>query len=270
MYRVKYDNELKGYLITYIDILKEEYKLSKLRSMIKHQVLSNARLYLIKRENNQYQRWLRNFILPSDIISNEYKNSINEYWGRFGVSISGEWHKFYASRTGMEDVRFIDDAIFYSRFLPILNRQDMSKAYADKNFLDLNFADIHRPRTIMRNINGFFIDKDGRYYSRQEAVKKCMEDERIIIKSALDSCGGRNIDIINFADYSSLYEYKEMINKSFDSHQENFIVQEVITQHPELEKLNKTTLNTIRVTSLLWEGEVYILNPFFSRGYFRS
>lgn len=235
---------------------------------IKNCIIDKTKSYLIKKEQKQYMRWLSGYISDSDKLTKNQADNIKKYWKELGGDISAEWHRFYQSRSGIEDRRFIDDSLFYSRMFPLLNRQELQKAYADKNNYDVLFADIPRPRTIVRNINGYFYTDDGRLLTESQAIYMCADEETFIIKPTLDSCGGRGIEIINNQRLGSdsLDKMVKAIKNSFDAHKKDYIVQEVIEQSNELRKLNKTTLNTMRVSSVFFKGEPYICNPFFRVG----
>ena len=54
--------------------------------------------------------------------------------------------------------------------------------------------------------------------------------------------------------------------QEFDAFGCNFLAQEVMEQHPVLRKLNDSSLNTVRIVSFLFEGEVYVLSSILRMG----
>lgn len=72
----------------------------------------------------------------------------------------------------------------------------------------------------------------------------------LIIKKSVLSSGGKSI---------SLYEKPTVADEIFNKYKRNFVVQEVVRQHPVLSDLNPTSLNTIRIISFNFKGEVRIL-----------
>lgn len=85
--------------------------------------------------------------------------------------------------------------------------------------------------------------------------------EEFLIKPSIDSGEGRLI---------SFFEVGKFVKKDIESAMEkmkaNFIVQESVKQHDTLKRLNPSSLNTIRVVSFFFEGEVYILSAILRMG----
>ena len=87
--------------------------------------------------------------------------------------------------------------------------------------------------------------------SQTEFESFCLGLDKVIVKP-IDGGAGHGVHIVelNFADdVAALYE--EVKNT-------NSIVEEVIVQHDDIRRLNPSSVNTIRVYSVLYNGEVYI------------
>ena len=50
------------------------------------------------------------------------------------------------------------------------------------------------------------------------------------------------------------------MSQLFDKFEANFVVQRLVRQHPDLARINKESLNTVRVMSFRFKGEVHILS----------
>lgn len=209
-----------------------------------------------KREIN---RWVKEF---EDIkLSDNFKKRIDEYWKQYGVRVSKDWFRFYLGCTGIEDVRFVENGLWYSQILCRLNRFDLYLAYEDKNQYDELFAGrVRLPETVVRNINGVFYSADYNPITEKEAIKSVLAMPRVIVKPTLESGGGKGILVINNINSNSESEILKAIR------QKNVIVQKFLEQSKTYSLFNPETINTIRVVSFFWQGNVYILTIYLRVG----
>ena len=215
--------------------------------------VKEARIYYKERKHKkEAEAYLEN--ISNKKISKEYKKAIDEYWSRYRIKVSGRWHHLFALCSGIEDVRYIDVGLFYSRIIGRLNFQRFSEAYDDKCRYDAMFDDIKQPKTIVKNVNGYFFDEAGYVISKDTAETAIREYGKCIAKPSIGTSGGHGIVVLNRTDEVN---YKEGLNKLLNK--KNYIVQEFIGQNPVLMDLNPSSVNTIRLMSFLWKGEVYIL-----------
>ena len=103
--------------------------------------------------------------------------------------------------------------------------------------------------------NHLFADYIGRKWfdaetmSWEEFEAFCAGMDRVIVKP-MESCGGKGIYI---------YELKDGKRELFDQITgKHFIVEEVLVQHESLKKLNPSSVNTVRVYTVLHKDEVTI------------
>ncbi|WP_223701114.1 sugar-transfer associated ATP-grasp domain-containing protein [Sutcliffiella deserti] len=205
-----------------------------------------------------FYKWqIRNKLLKkTDTIDEQFKEEIKAYWNKFNIKISTDWHKWYYSRNGVKDVRYIPEDIFYCVIEPYYNRVDFVKAYSDKSLHSIWFSDVKRPITIAKNMNGICYDDSFNPITLDELLDRCSKRSSIIIKPSIESGGGKNISFVN-AENS-----EDMRNKTYlelNDFKKDYVIQEILEQHETINQLNPTSINTIRVTSLLKDNKVNLL-----------
>lgn len=85
--------------------------------------------------------------------------------------------------------------------------------------------------------------------SKSEFVDFMQEFDEIICKPD-DLCCGQGVDKLKKADFKSFDDmYTELKNRNIS------IVEEVVVQHDDMNKLNPSSVNTIRVYTILFEGK---------------
>lgn len=100
--------------------------------------------------------------------------------------------------------------------------------------------------------------------SLEDAIDICMEQEEIIVKPSMDSCGGDGISFVKIENKSD--SFKNKLREILNSYRENYLVQVIFKQHAYMEQFNDTSINTIRVMSFLYKGQVHILSSIIRFG----
>ncbi|MGI6777074.1 MAG: sugar-transfer associated ATP-grasp domain-containing protein [Acetivibrionales bacterium] len=171
------------------------------------------------------------------------------------------WYDLYCYKDGGYDPRYIPEDIYWQKIYPVFNKPSFRHAYTDKCFYRQLFPYIKQPRTILRNSNHCFFDDSGMILSIDQAISLLESEKRFVIKPAIYS--GEGVDIF-------FYEKKD--NDDIDlqdllrSYGSDYIVQEVATQHRVLASIHPESLNTIRVISFLFQGEVHISSSILRMG----
>lgn len=198
------------------------------------------------------------FLNKNDTISDSYKQKIKDYWKSYNVNINTNWHKWYSSRNSINDAKYIPEYLYYSVIEPFYNKIEFSDAYADKAFQSKLFQNVKAPITIAKNISGTYYDNNFNIITKDELIRKCISSERVVIKPAIDSGGGRDIIFIDINEVTNMHEE---VSNAIDKFTKNYIIQEIIDQHVDLKRINPESINTIRAMSLLLDGEVYVISP---------
>lgn len=189
------------------------------------------------------------------------KEELDHYWADF-EKIDSLWHKAYWASSGIWDVRYIPEDIFYRKIEPKLNRYYMRGPYSDKNIYDQLYPEFQKPETIIRNVNGRYYSKDYNEMDQHIAlsyVQVIASEDKFVIKPTLSTGAGKNVQIFDFrGDHPALI--REHIEKAFKEYGKDFIVQKYLYQHDLLSEMHPNSLNTIRAISLRLNGEINILS----------
>lgn len=192
----------------------------------------------------------------------EYKTVVMPFWKRFGYKPNEMWFQIYCDREKKIDPRYMPDDLYYGELVPYFSNTQFRRFAEDKCYHDVWFSDLKRPVTVCKNIAGVFYDGQNNIIDKKQAVDLCIgRDYEMIIKPSIDSGEGR---LISF--YNPKKDKPCKLKNIIDDLEANFIVQDVLKQHTVLERMNPTSLNTIRVVSFLFEGEVHILSTILRIG----
>lgn len=198
-------------------------------------------------------------------LTQQQKEEISAFWKKYrNIDKEMEWFAFYnASCQDKERLKYyIPDGVYFTDIDAEWTSPRRSDDLDDKNLYDLYFHDLKMPRTVIRVINGFLLDKDYHTISTEQALDLCEAAGVVVCKEARLSQGGHGV---NFFDFSkrSREEFRQWLDKVKD---ENINVQEVIRQHECLNKIHANSINSVRIISFMLDGEVHILSSILRMG----
>lgn len=93
----------------------------------------------------------------------------------------------------------------------------------------------------------------------EEVLQKCAQRDSVVIKPAKGSSGGVGVKIITKEDCDSCISL-------FSSSKIDLIVQDRIVQHKVLQEIHPSSVNTIRLMTLLFKGQVSMLSAVLRMG----
>ena len=223
-------------------------------------IKSKLQDYEIWRIEKNYEKAIKKSMLlcPMKPLSKGQVADIKSYFIKhFGREIPTYWHQYLYSRNGVYSEKYIPASIYNSEIIYRLNKFQFRHAYVDKGFYDTLFPDINRPKTIVKNVNGYYYD-DSNPLTLEEAVERCANLDGAIIKPTLEGTWGQGVKLIQ-TENGVVSGLNCTIQELFNKYKRSFIVQERLEQHDGISKLNPTSLNTLRVMSYRRGNEVIIL-----------
>jgi len=184
--------------------------------------------------------YFKDHVMPQGFDYKAHKKELSPYYADRGFKVSMMFADYFSRLNGIESDRYLSMDVYYFFVIPALNRYDFINAYLDKNIYSELFPNVRQPLTIVKNMHGHYYC-DGKEISLQQAVERvCRYDGEMMIKPTVETCNGDGVDQITDVDPGS-------VQALFSRYDINFIVQEKASQHPDLQRVNPTSLNSMRL-----------------------
>ncbi|HDZ03949.1 hypothetical protein LCGC14_0132130 [marine sediment metagenome] len=206
-----------------------------------------------------YNKKINNILLKTKIknLRNKEKLTIKNKFNALGFkNISLKWHQFYCHVYGKILTEFIPESLYYTQIEGSLNRSIMFPAMEDKNLLDYFLSKDLLPEVVVKNINGFFYVNDTQT-NLKIAAEKCLEYDQLVIKPTIGTAGGFGVKKIELLTKKDGFTY---LKELFAQYKSDFNLQVILQQHEAIEKLNKSSINTLRIMSYMNNQGVHILS----------
>lgn len=190
-------------------------------------------------------------------LSEKQKKDITDYWKGYGIRIKDfSQFQWYYGKTGIEDPRFIPQDIWKNVILPYYNRKEYEPVYKNKYLFDTFLPKCSFPKTIVKRADGLFYDKYGKTITEQQAVQLITAYSEVIVKNATDTGQGKNVAKYTISSTEDATKILSLWKEKND-----YLVQEVIQQHPFFAQFNESSVNIIRFNSLFLNDKVYVHTP---------
>ena len=199
---------------------------------------------------------------PIEHFGKKYREIVVPYWKKYRVSPGKRWYRVYWDANQSESPRFIPNDLWLTKILPHFNTVLYSKgALQDKCLHSVFLPDIKRPETVVKNVAGVFYTDDLESIGEEEAVRRIKGCGDQIIKPSVGTSQGHGISFIDGETRS-----EEEIREILKSYKRNYIVQKVLKQHETMRMLNEASVNTVRVISFFYKGEIRFLSSILRIG----
>ena len=199
-----------------------------------------------------------------------YREEVRPYWAKFGLRPGPLWFKYYNKMNGAMDPRYVPNDLHYKYVVPFFDDPMYERQMEDKNLYNLLFPDIRRPETVFKHFaetpysrggGDIYCGDDFTPMGREDALALCLGGGRMIIKPTSDTGGGADVKIFS-GDGGA-----EAMGALLDSYAHvDYIVQRAVVQHAELAAFNDSSLNTVRVVTLVFRGEAHVLSAILRIG----
>jgi len=218
----------------------------------------NSELELVAFRFNKYVNNSVRSIRTTPEMREIYEKEIKPYWKKYGVKSSINYQKYYSMGDVKKfDKRLIPNNIWVTKIVPYYNSLLYAPGFQDKCLHNLMFPTAKRPETLVKNVNGIFYDDQLNIIGEKNAVEILTEyGGRFIVKPSVGSSRGRGIKFYNSQELDS-----GKVKKLFKQYKyKNFVIQKLIQQHPDMERLHPQSVNTIRIVTFLFHDQINILS----------
>lgn len=217
-------------------------------------LLDSVNPFFRMRYNRYFLNELRNIEKKSEIeivkLSKQQNEEIKDYYESKGFNnIRTDWHRYILSSTGKWSAQMVPEDFYHNILERIYNDKHLD-GWGDKAYMTTLLPGVQFPTMLIANVNGYYIDANREIISENRARSIVLDAGKAFAKPSRDSGGGRNAFIID----------EDNIDRVFLSLKKNFIIQKIIKQHQETAAFNPSSVNTEKILSFLFKGEVFILS----------
>lgn len=207
--------------------------------------------------NRQFKKISRGLKIKR--LSNEQKKEIRAYFReKFGIKVSTKWHELAYTISGIYDKRLLPNDFYIGYVQPALVDYRIKIAYDDKNFYSRLFPWANLPQKKIQCCNGlYYCERMQKWGNRNEFIHEYQDIDRAIIKPTLFSNSGRSICFLSVKNGKTNID-DVSVEQIMDRYEPNFLIEEVVKQHHDMERLNPSSLNTLRVISYRIDDNVFI------------
>lgn len=159
------------------------------------------------------------------------------------------FHRYFTGVSGSFYPSYIPQDLYVGYIDPYFNDIIAAKYYDNKTNYDALFHDIPQPNTILKRVNGIWLDCNNRPLPNADYHQ--IDDQLSVgtgcfVKEAQKTAGGSGVTYIPQGQFS--FQKVLDITKQYDT---DFIVQEELIQHEAIARLHASSLNTLRMYSVL-------------------
>lgn len=203
-------------------------------------------------KSDALKKWFIEMTGQTKELTAEQLDELKSVWGDIWDTglVDPLWVRVYSDKTGIYSPEYVGSDIHYYNIEWNRIDYDYLRAFLDKNYMDVLLPCVKHPVTLIRKIHGQYLDTDFRPISKAQAVDKLYEnlDPGVVIKISRASSGGKGV---RFLGKDST---RDDISDALDV-DPDVAVQLVMQQHPEMAKMNASSVNTIRIICIILDGE---------------
>jgi len=191
----------------------------------------------------------------ANCLTKEQAAAAREYYAGYG-KIDLCSHNFYYEKTGQFHANYMPEDLHFCYIDPYYNHWREAVYMDNKCLYPRMFHGVRHPDTLAIRSNGFWYTGDYESISRQDLQALLEKEPEIVVKKAMGSEGGRGVFFVPGAELSSV-EGKI---------KDDIVIQRPVVQHERLSAINPTSVNTIRMISLLSDSGVKVYSTILRMG----
>lgn len=209
-----------------------------------------------------FKKYHKNNLLNT--IDKEFASDIQSFWmENYNKKIDTTLHMAYMNLTGKKEVRLIPGNILTKEIFPIFNDYNVTPYYGDKNIYETMIKPPFSPDTVVRKIGGNFFDSKYNPIDLEQAHNLILYSNQDLIIKLSKSNNGHGVAKLGVKDNNIYFNEKNItFNDLLEIHNEDFIIQKLIQQHPNMAAPHPASVNTIRMVTFRWKGEIRYLFAF--------
>ncbi len=195
----------------------------------------------------------------SNHLSKEQASAARTYFAGCG-KIDLRSHNFYYEKTGIFCENYLPEDLHYCSIDPFYNNWREAVYVDNKCLYPRMFTGVCQPDMLAIRCNGMWFVDDYVPISREALGSRLSSEPELVVKMAMGSEGGRGVFFVAGSELSSA---EKRIR-------DDIVIQRPVVQHSLLSAINPSSVNTIRMISLLSDEGVKVYSTILRIGVGKS
>lgn len=173
------------------------------------------------------------------------------------------FHSYFTDRSGVFYPEYIPQDIYVGYIDPYYNDVIGAKFLDNKCLYDMIFHGIPQCETILKRTNGIWLTGDNVPLDNENTSEIISNEKNgVFVKEAQLTAGGNGVTYIPQEKLSF-----QKVREITDSIKTDVVIQRELRQHPDMSLLNNSSINTLRMYSILGrDGEVTVYSSVVRMG----
>ena len=206
---------------------------------------------------NVVEKQIQDSTIPIPQLSEQQEQEIKAYWDRYGIDMPTQWHRLITAKTGIFRPEYVAEPVFHYDIKSKMNNTQFGGVWSDKSYTDYFLRGVRTATCVIRNVNGRFLDHEFKMVSLDEAEKIIQQYPHLVVKPTAFTDTGKGVELIH-----APFDLKRI----HDQYRKNYVLQIPLKQHADMAKLNASSINTLRVNSVLFDNESRVMSAFVKVG----
>lgn len=209
---------------------------------------------LVEQRKKENLRWVKGNTTAYH-LTKEQESAALAYFARCGkIDLSS--HNFYYEKTGRFCENYLPEDLHYCHIDPFYNNWREAVYMDNKCLYPRMFTGVRQPDMLAIRSNGMWFVGDYVPVTRAELDTLLADEPELVVKKAMGSEGGKGVF---FVPGTGLSQVEEKIR-------DDIVIQRPVVQHEKLSAINPTSVNTIRMISLLSQDGVKVYSSILRMG----
>lgn len=197
-------------------------------------------------------------------VDESFINEVKRYWKKhYHRNIDPLLHIAYMNYTGMKEPRLIPQKTSWNQVIPFFNDQEMNETYKDKNLYDKLIPSDRAVKTVLKRAHGLYFDPQNNCLDKSRALNEILSFKEDFIVKPSNTNNGQGIRKIYYKDGTLYLNDEKLTLEALEKiYGANFSVQKVVQQHAIMSDPHPDSVNTLRMVTLRWKGEIRYLLTF--------
>lgn len=198
-------------------------------------------------------------VIDKVIWTDKQLSEYNTFWKKnYGYIPNVGFNKYFESINGIYNYQYVARPLYDCVIEPRMNPYYYSFVLSQKNLQNSLFRCIEGlkvPDTYASCSGGIYVI-DNTILNFTDFVRKGGNIGECLIKPTLWTSSGNKVRVVNIRNGADAIT-NESFNSIVKSYGKDFVIQELIAPSKELKAISLKSLNTFRVTTFIFNGEIY-------------